>query len=41
MDLVDELFVFIFTKLNERCKEELEAVGKQYPFAPLKVTMQY
>lgn len=38
MDLVDELFVFIFTCLNEKCKKELEAVGKQYPFEPLKVT---
>ncbi|CAN8229840.1 unnamed protein product [Cochlearia groenlandica] len=36
MDLVDELFVFIFTKLNERCKNELEAVRKQYPYVPLK-----
>ncbi|ESQ54071.1 hypothetical protein EUTSA_v100249451mg, partial [Eutrema salsugineum] len=36
MDLVDELFVFIFTKLNERCNKELEAVRKQYPFVPLK-----
>lgn len=37
MDLVDELFVFMFTELNEKCKKELEAVGKQYPFEPLKV----
>ncbi|XP_010438070.1 PREDICTED: aspartate--tRNA ligase 2, cytoplasmic [Camelina sativa] len=36
MDLVDELFVFIFTSLNEKCKKELEAVAKQYPFEPLK-----
>ncbi|KAJ4895754.1 Class II aminoacyl-tRNA and biotin synthetases superfamily protein [Raphanus sativus] len=36
MDLVDELFVFIFTELNEKCKKLLEAVGKQYPFEPLK-----
>ncbi|ESQ42710.1 hypothetical protein EUTSA_v10015942mg [Eutrema salsugineum] len=36
MDLVDELFVFIFTKLNERGNEELEAVREQYPFEPLK-----
>ncbi|CAH8274736.1 unnamed protein product [Arabidopsis lyrata] len=36
MDLVDELFVFIFTSLNEKCKKELEAVRKQYPFEPLK-----
>ncbi|CAA7037068.1 unnamed protein product [Microthlaspi erraticum] len=36
MDIVDELFVQIFTKLNERCTKELEAVGKQFPFLPLK-----
>ncbi|CAH8253386.1 unnamed protein product [Arabidopsis lyrata] len=36
MDLVDELFVFIFTSLNNKCKKELEAIGKQYPFKPLK-----
>ena len=23
--------------LNERCQKELEAIGKQYPFEPLKV----
>ncbi|KAG7560781.1 Aminoacyl-tRNA synthetase class II (D/K/N) [Arabidopsis thaliana x Arabidopsis arenosa] len=36
MDLVDELFVSIFTSLNRKCKKELEAIGKQYPFQPLK-----
>ncbi|KAL6557079.1 Aspartate--tRNA ligase 2, cytoplasmic [Orobanche minor] len=36
MDLVGELFVDMFDKLNERCKKELEAIGKQYPFRPLK-----
>ncbi|EFH52492.1 predicted protein [Arabidopsis lyrata subsp. lyrata] len=36
MDLVDELFVAIFTSLNSKCKKELEAIGKQYPFEPLK-----
>ncbi|KFK40259.1 hypothetical protein AALP_AA3G351000 [Arabis alpina] len=36
MDLVDELFVCIFTKLNERCSKELEAVRNQFPFQPLK-----
>lgn len=41
MDLVDKLFVFIFTSLNEKCKKELEAVGKQYPFEPLKVIIEY
>ncbi|KAL6561709.1 hypothetical protein OROMI_017310 [Orobanche minor] len=38
MDLVGELFVDMFDKLNERCKKELEAIGKQYPFTPLKYT---
>ncbi|CAN8326736.1 unnamed protein product [Cochlearia groenlandica] len=36
MDLVDGLFVNIFTKLNERCPKELEAIRNQYPFVPLK-----
>ena len=27
----------IFKHLNENCKEELEAINKQYPFEPLKV----
>lgn len=37
MDIVDRLFVAIFDSLNQNCKKELEAVGKQYPFEPLKV----
>ena len=41
MDLVGELFPFIFNKINENCQKELEAIRKQYPFQPLKVTMQY
>ncbi|KAK9068727.1 hypothetical protein SSX86_012842 [Deinandra increscens subsp. villosa] len=36
MDIVDRLFVGMFDKLNERCQKELEAIGKQYPFTPLK-----
>ncbi|PIA43964.1 hypothetical protein AQUCO_01800194v1 [Aquilegia coerulea] len=36
MKIVDELFVAIFDGLNENCKKELEAVGKQFPFEPLK-----
>lgn len=36
MDIVDRLFVAMFDSLNEKCKKELEAVGKQYPFEPLK-----
>ncbi|KAM7262675.1 hypothetical protein ACFE04_000358 [Oxalis oulophora] len=36
MDIVDRLFVKMFDYLNERCKDELETVAKQYPFEPLK-----
>ncbi|XP_044472368.1 aspartate--tRNA ligase 2, cytoplasmic-like [Mangifera indica] len=36
MELVDHLFVTMFDTLNDKCKKELEAVGKQYPFEPLK-----
>ncbi|KAK8515693.1 hypothetical protein V6N12_075721 [Hibiscus sabdariffa] len=36
MDIVDRLFVAIFDVLNERCQKELEAIGSQYPFKPLK-----
>ncbi|KAI8546629.1 hypothetical protein RHMOL_Rhmol07G0134100 [Rhododendron molle] len=36
MDIVDRLFVALFDSLNERCQKELEAIGKQYPFEPLK-----
>ncbi|CAH8328261.1 unnamed protein product [Eruca vesicaria subsp. sativa] len=36
MDIVGELFPFIFTKLEERCSKELEAIRKQYPFQKLK-----
>ncbi|CAD6231201.1 unnamed protein product [Miscanthus lutarioriparius] len=35
-DIVDGLFLSIFKHLNENCKEELEAINKQYPFEPLK-----
>ena len=37
MDIVDRLFVAMFDSLNEHCNKDLEAVGKQYPFEPLKV----
>lgn len=37
MDIVDRLFVEMFDTLNQRCQKELEAIGKQYPFKPLKV----
>lgn len=36
MDVVDHLFVTMFDSLNASCKKELEAVGRQYPFEPLK-----
>ena len=37
MNVVDQLFVTMFDSLNENCKKELEAVGRQYPYEPLKV----
>ena len=37
MDIVDRLFVTVFDTLNRDCEKELEAVGRQYPFEPLKV----
>ncbi|KAL6974253.1 Aspartate--tRNA ligase 2, cytoplasmic [Sarracenia purpurea var. burkii] len=37
MDVVDQFFVMMFDCLNERCQKELEAIGKQIPFEPLKV----
>ncbi|KAL0726735.1 hypothetical protein Bca4012_022828 [Brassica carinata] len=40
MDLVGELFSFIFTKIEERCPKELESVRKQYPFQSLKFLPQ-
>ncbi|XP_077238621.1 aspartate--tRNA ligase 1, cytoplasmic-like [Tasmannia lanceolata] len=36
LDIVDRLFVSMFETLNEKCKMELDAIGKQYPFKPLK-----
>ncbi|KAM3345547.1 hypothetical protein P3S68_025256 [Capsicum galapagoense] len=36
MDIVGRLFVAMFDSLNEKCKKELEAIGRQYPFEPLK-----
>ncbi|XP_031130354.1 aspartate--tRNA ligase 2, cytoplasmic-like [Ipomoea triloba] len=36
MDVVDRLFVAMFDSLNENCQKELEAIGRQYPFEPLK-----
>ncbi|KAF7830211.1 aspartate--tRNA ligase 2, cytoplasmic [Senna tora] len=36
MDIVDRLFVAMFDSLNKNCEKDLEAVGRQYPFEPLK-----
>lgn len=41
MDVVDRLFVAMFDSLNENCQKELEAIGRQYPFEPLKVISDY
>ncbi|KAG5384378.1 hypothetical protein IGI04_035848 [Brassica rapa subsp. trilocularis] len=40
MDLVGDLFPFIFTKIEERCPKELESVRRQYPFHSLKFLPQ-
>ncbi|KAK6945664.1 Aminoacyl-tRNA synthetase, class II (D/K/N) [Dillenia turbinata] len=40
MDIVDRLFVKLFDTLNETCKNELEAIQRQYPFEPLKYLRQ-
>lgn len=32
LDVLDEMFVYIFTNLKERFKTEIEAVKRQYPF---------
>jgi len=36
LDVLDSLFNHIFTGLNERCKDEIEAVRAQYPFEDFK-----
>ena len=41
MDIVDRLFVTMFDTLNKNCSKELEAVGRQYQFEPLKVIIHY
>ncbi|GLT54771.1 hypothetical protein SLA2020_279410 [Shorea laevis] len=40
MDIVDRLFVTMFDTMNKNCSKELEAVGRQYPFEPLKYLRQ-
>ena len=39
--VVDRLFVAMFDSLNNNFAKELEAVGRQYPFEPLKVIIYY
>lgn len=36
LDLIGELFVYIFNRLNETCQKEIAAVNAQYPFEPLR-----
>ncbi|KAI3429721.1 hypothetical protein D9Q98_010037 [Chlorella vulgaris] len=36
LDVLDALFVHMFTGLNERCARELAVISEQYPFEPLK-----
>ncbi|PWA74384.1 class II aminoacyl-tRNA and biotin synthetases superfamily protein [Artemisia annua] len=40
MDIVDSIFVEMFDTLNETCQKELDTIGKQYPFKPLKVIIE-
>ena len=36
LDVFSDLFIYIFDELNKRCKNEIEAVRKQYPFEDLR-----
>ena len=36
LEVMSELFIYIFDGINERCKEELERVREQHPFEDLK-----
>jgi nondiscriminating aspartyl-tRNA synthetase len=36
MDVFSDLFIYIFDGINERCRNELEAVRTQHPFEDLK-----
>ncbi|KDD76372.1 class II (D, K and N) tRNA synthetase, partial [Helicosporidium sp. ATCC 50920] len=36
LDVLDRLFVHMFEGLNQRCARELNVIGGQYPFEPLK-----
>ena len=37
MDVVGELFCYIFENLEKRFAKELEAIKEQYPFEPFKI----
>lgn len=36
LDLIGELFIYIFDNLNAKFQADMEAVNKQYPFEPLQ-----
>lgn len=36
LDMLSNLFVYIFDEINKNCQTELAAVNAQYPFSPLK-----
>lgn len=36
LDVMSEMFIYIFDGINERCKEELERVREQHPFEDLQ-----
>ncbi|CAM9907023.1 unnamed protein product, partial [Discosporangium mesarthrocarpum] len=36
LDVLSELFIYIFDQLNVRCKKEIEAVRAQHPFEDLR-----
>jgi nondiscriminating aspartyl-tRNA synthetase len=36
LDVLSDLFIYIFDGVNERCKDELERVREQHPFEDLK-----
>lgn len=36
MELLDQLFISIFTNLREKCRKEVETVGRQFPAEEFK-----
>lgn len=36
LDVIGQVFNYIFEGINERCKPELEAINNQYPFEPIQ-----